>query len=410
MNPKIMRLKWACYTANLTMSVVSNLSPVLFLTFRSLYGISYSLLGLLILVNFVTQLTVDLILSFFSHKFNMAKTVKSIPVFAIFGFLIFAIWPFVFPDHAYVGLAIGTVIFSAASGLAEVLISPVIAAIPSEEPDREMSKLHSVYAWGVVAVVAISTLFLLAFGGAKWQWLVFIFLSIPMASALLFAGSEIPDMGTPEQASGVAKLLRNGGVWLCFFAIFLGGATECNMAQWASSYIEKVLGIPKVWGDLLGVAMFSVMLGLGRSLYAKIGKNVERVLTLGAVGAAACYTVAGLSNVPWLGLIACALTGFCASMLWPGNLVVASNRFPQGGVFIYAMMAAGGDLGASVAPQLVGVITDAVIASPKAAAFAQSLQLLPEQLGMKIGMLFGALFPLVGIFLYLRFWKSKNRT
>ena len=410
MNPKIMRLKWACYTANLTMSVVSNLSPVLFLTFRSLYGISYSLLGLLILVNFVTQLTVDLILSFFSHKFNMAKTVKSIPVFAIFGFLIFAIWPFVFPDHAYVGLAIGTVIFSAASGLAEVLISPVIAAIPSEEPDREMSKLHSVYAWGVVAVVAISTLFLLAFGGANWQWLVFIFLLIPAASALLFAGSEIPDMGTPEQASGVAKLLRNSGVWLCFFAIFLGGATECNMAQWASSYIEKVLGIPKVWGDLLGVAMFSVMLGLGRSLYAKIGKNVERVLTLGAVGAAACYTVAGLSNVPWLGLIACALTGFCASMLWPGNLVVASNRFPQGGVFIYALMAAGGDLGASVAPQLVGVITDAVIASPKAAAFAQSLQLLPEQLGMKIGMLFGALFPLVGIFLYLRFWKSKNRT
>ena len=243
-----------------------------------------------------------------------------------------------------------------------------------------------------------------------WQWLVFIFLLIPAASALLFAGSEIPDMGTPEQASGVAKLLRNSGVWLCFFAIFLGGATECNMAQWASSYIEKVLGIPKVWGDLLGVAMFSVMLGLGRSLYAKIGKNVERVLTLGAVGAAACYTVAGLSNVPWLGLIACALTGFCASMLWPGNLVVASNRFPQGGVFIYALMAAGGDLGASVAPQLVGVITDAVIASPKAAAFAQSLQLLPEQLGMKIGMLFGALFPLVGIFLYLRFWKSKNRT
>lgn len=410
MNPKIMRLKWACYTANLTMSVVGNLSPVLFLIFRSLYGISYSLLGLLILVNFVTQLTVDLILSFFSHKFNMAKTVKSIPVFAIFGFLIFAIWPFVFPDHAYVGLAIGTVIFSAASGLAEVLISPVIAAIPSEEPDREMSKLHSVYAWGVVAVVAISTLFLLAFGGANWQWLVFIFLLIPAASALLFAGSEIPDMGTPEQASGVAKLLRNSGVWLCFFAIFLGGATECNMAQWASSYIEKVLGIPKVWGDLLGVAMFSVMLGLGRSLYAKIGKNVERVLTLGAVGAAACYTVAGLSNVPWLGLIACALTGFCASMLWPGNLVVASNRFPQGGVFIYALMAAGGDLGASVAPQLVGVITDAVIASPKAAAFAQSLQLLPEQLGMKIGMLFGALFPLVGIFLYLRFWKSKNRT
>ena len=70
MNNKIKRLKYACYSANVTMSVVGNLSPVLFLTFRSLYGISFSLLGLLVLINFVTQLIIDLIFSFFSHKFN----------------------------------------------------------------------------------------------------------------------------------------------------------------------------------------------------------------------------------------------------------------------------------------------------------------------------------------------------
>lgn len=146
MSPKIKMLKYACYTANLTMSVVGNLSPVLFLTFRSLYGISYSLLGLLILVNFVTQLTIDLIFSFFSHKFNIPKTVKAIPIIAAVGFLVYALWPFVFPNSVYVGLVIGTIIFSFASGLNEVLISPVIATIPADDPDREMSKLHSVYA------------------------------------------------------------------------------------------------------------------------------------------------------------------------------------------------------------------------------------------------------------------------
>ena len=79
------RLKWACYTTNLSMSVVGNLSPVLFLTFRSLYGISYSLLGLLVLINFVTQLTIDLIISFFSHRFHIPKTVKLIPLIAMLG-------------------------------------------------------------------------------------------------------------------------------------------------------------------------------------------------------------------------------------------------------------------------------------------------------------------------------------
>ena len=406
---KIKRLKYACYSANVTMSAVGNLSPVLFLTFRSLYGISYSLLGLLVLINFVTQLIVDLIFSFFSHKFHIAKTVKSIPLIAVFGFLVYALFPFFFPDHVYVGLVIGTVIFSAASGLAEVLISPVIAAIPADDPDKEMSKLHSIYAWGVVFVIVVSTVFLLLAGGEYWQILALLFMLIPLLSAFLFFGSEIPAMETPKQTAGALKLLRNKGVWLSVFAIFLGGAAECTMAQWSSGYLEQAAGIPKVWGDLFGVALFAVMLGLGRSLYAKIGKNIGKVLTFGAIGATLCYFTAAISNNSFIGLFACAFTGFCVSMLWPGNLIVASAKFPEGGVFIYAMMAAGGDLGASVGPQLVGIITDAVIANPAAAAIAADLALAPEQLGMKLGMLCGMLFPLVGIFIYWYIWKANKK-
>ena len=180
------------------------------------------------------------------------------------------------------------------------------------------------------------------------------------------------------------------------------------MAQWCSGYIEQALGIPKIWGDLFGVALFSVMLGTGRTLYAKIGKNVGRVLTFGALGAAVCYFLAAVTGAPVVGLLACAFTGFCTSMLWPGSLVVASARFPQGGVFIYAMMAAGGDMGASIGPQLVGVITDSVIAAPAAVALAEKLQITVEQLGMKAGMLCGMLFPLVAVFVFLRIWKGQK--
>ena len=83
----------ACYSANISMSIVGNLSPVLFLTFRSLYGISYTLLGLLVLINFVTQLLIDLMFSFFSHRFNIGKTVKLIPILAAVGFVLFAVLP-----------------------------------------------------------------------------------------------------------------------------------------------------------------------------------------------------------------------------------------------------------------------------------------------------------------------------
>ena len=52
MNREHSLVKYACYTANLSMSIVAMLSPLLFLTFRRLYGISFSMLGSLILINF----------------------------------------------------------------------------------------------------------------------------------------------------------------------------------------------------------------------------------------------------------------------------------------------------------------------------------------------------------------------
>ncbi len=187
---QIKRLKYACYTSNLSMSIAGNLSPVLFLTFRSLYGISYSLLGLLVLVNFVTQLIVDLVFSFFSYKFQISKAVKTMPVLTVTGLVIYALWPFLFPESVYIGLILGTVIFSAGAGFGEVLISPVIASLPAKDPDREMSKLHSVYAWGVVAVIIISTLFLKLKGGEHWQWLALLFALVPLVSMCLFAGAK----------------------------------------------------------------------------------------------------------------------------------------------------------------------------------------------------------------------------
>ena len=396
------RLKYACYTTNITMSIVGNLFPILFLTFRSLYGISYSLLGLLVVINFSTQLLVDLIFSFFSHKFNISKTVKITPALAVVGLIVYGICPFLFPDKVYLGLVIGTVIFSASSGLAEVLISPVIAAIPSDNPEREMSKLHSIYAWGVVGVVIISTSFLALFGTENWQWLSILFALIPLFSTILFHFSIVPTLETPKRTSGAIGMLKNKTLWLCVLAIFIGGASELIMAQWCSGYLEQALSIPKLWGDIFGVALFGAMLGMGRSLYAKVGKNIELVLFVGIIGATLCYFVAAVSNIPLLGLLACGFTGICVSMLWPGCLVVASDRIPSGGVFIYAIMAAGGDLGASVGPQLVGVVTDIAMEAQGMVDLAVKWGLTPEQLGMKCGMLVGMLFPLVGIVVYWR--------
>ena len=403
------RVKLACYSSGVSMSVVICLSPLLFLTFKETYGISYTLLGLLVAVNFVTQLSIDLLFSFFSHKFNIPIAVKLTPILTCVGLLIYALIPLFFPTHAVVGIFIGTIIFAVSGGLGEVLMSPVIASVPSKNPEREMSKLHSMYAWGVVGVIAFSSIFLHFVGYNNWHYLALILGIIPLVSACLFMCSKIPQMETPERVSGVIDLMKNKELWLCFFAIFLGGAAENTMSQWCSGYLEASLGIPKLLGDIFGLALFALFLGLGRTLYSKIGKNVAKVLFFSAIGATLCYLTAVLTPIPILGLVACALMGLFTAMLWPGSLIVGQERIPQGGVFMFAMMASGGDLGSAIVPQLVGTITDAITLSDFGIKLALELSITPEQLGMKAGMLVGMIFPLIAIFVYFTIMRKYKK-
>ena len=84
------------------------------------------------------------------------------------------------------GLALGTVIFSVSAGLCEVLVSPVVAALPSDKPERDMSMLHSLYAYGVVMVVGISTFALKIFGTDNWMWLTAFWAILPLISFFMF--------------------------------------------------------------------------------------------------------------------------------------------------------------------------------------------------------------------------------
>ncbi len=399
MDLRFRRVRRGCYIFGVTMAILVNLSPVLFLTLREQYGISYGALGALVTVNFVTQLLVDLLFSFRPQYFDIPKVVRCAPLLAAAGLAIYGLWPLFFPGSAYWGLLVGTAVFSASGGLAEVLLSPVIAAIPSADPDRQMSALHSAYAWGVGPVVLLSTAYLHIFGREHWHFLPLLFTAVPLTAFGFLVGAEFPDM-SQGTASAEKTPLRNKTLWLCVAAIFLGGAAENTMSQWGSSYLEGALGIPKVLGDALGVALFSLMLGMGRTLYTKYGSRVERFLYLGSIGAAICYLTAALCPVPAAGLMACALVGLCTSLLWPGTLIVAAERIPHGGVVMYALLAAGGDLGSSVIPQLIGLITDA------------SIGRLPggEQTGMRLGMLLGALCPILAAFIFRKFRKNLQNS
>ena len=404
------KTRLACFYAYLSMASIFSLPPILFVTFREMYGISYTLLGTLVLVNFCTQLSIDLIFTFFTKYFNIHKTVKIMPILTSIGLLIYAIVPALFPSIAYLGLLLGTVIFSVSAGLSEVLLSPVIAAIPSKHPDKDMSMLHSLYAWGVLIVVIISTIFLNLFGRENWMYLTIFFAILPLFGSYLFFTSPMPKMNLTQNTDSSQMKQRNFGLILCMGCIFLGSAAENTMANWISSYMENALHISKTLGDIFGMALFAILLGSARTFHAKYGHNIFKVLVGSMIGATACYIIVGLSGSIMISFLACVLTGCFASMLWPGTLILMEEKIPNSGVAAYALMAAGGDFGASVAPQLMGIIVDKVAISNWAAELGQTISLSTEQIGMKTGMLMAALFPFVGILLLIYINKYFKKT
>jgi MFS family permease len=395
------------------MSSIFCLPPLLFVTLRETYGISYTLLGTLVLTNFCTQLAVDLIFTVFSKKFNVQKIVRIMPLITSLGLLIYAVFPMMLPQLAYAGLLIGTVIFSIAAGLSEVLLSPMIAAIPSDNPQRDMSMLHSLYAFGVFTVAVITTIFFALFGTDNWMYLTMFFAALPVIAAVLFMISPMPTMGGAETSSSARSTgKRTLGIVLCVACIFFGSCAENAMSNWVSGFMENALHIDKTVGDILGVAAFAILLGLTRIGYAKFGKNIFRMLLIGMIGATCCYVVVGLSSGVIPAFLACILTGMFTAMLWPGTLIMMEENLPGLGVAAYALMAAGGDLGASVAPQLMGIVVDTVTVSGFAAKYSSIWNLSAEQIGLKAGMLVTAIFPLIGtiiVLLAMRHFKRVAR-
>ncbi len=388
----------ACYVANFSQAIVVNLTPIIFIPLRTQYGLTYSQFGLLVLINFITQVVTDIVFSKAVDKHGFRPFIVVAHVLCAGGLFLFALSPFLFSFNVYLGLVISTVIFSGAGGLFELLLSPIVDAIPTKEKDKAMAMLHSFYAWGQVTVVALTTLAL--FFNVAW-WVIALFWSIiPFLNTFFFARVPLATKVSADEVMKIRSLLKSPIFLLAFCCILFGGASEVTMAQWASSFMEKGINLPKIAGDMLGMCGFAVMLGIGRVIYGLFGErlNMQKVLFYGAFMAVFCYIIVAVSPFKWLSVAACCITGICVSLLWPGTLVLASQKLPLAGASMFALLAAGGDIGASLGPSVTGALADIFSKMNVPAA----LNLTPEQFGLRLSILAAVLYPILSmVFIYL---------
>jgi MFS family permease len=331
----------------------------MFIPLQNQYGFSFTRLGTLVLINFATQLAVDLICSPILDRFGFRFFAVAGHICAALGLVMFALCAWL-PVLAYTGFVAATVLFSIGGGMLEVVVSPIINALPAREKSAMMSLMHAFYCWGQVAVVMLTTIFLYAFGTLAWPLAYLFWALLPFANGLVFTRCPIAASVPQEKRSSPGRIVRSPLFIVVMLIILFAGASELTMSQWTSAYAESMLNVPKVIGDMLGMSLFAVMMGIGRTINGIIGsnKNLRGLMTAGGILTAACYLTTALTQNAAAGLAACALCGLGVSLMWPGALSLAVEAFPLAGSWLMAFMAAAGDMGGSIGPQLAGFIAD----------------------------------------------------
>lgn len=382
----------ACYIGYVTQAAIVNMPPLLFIVFSQRFGISLDRLSLLITVNFMTQMLVDLFAGKIVPRIGYRVSAVLAGAFSAAGLILLGVLPLVMSPYA--GLIIAFLTMALGGGLVEVIVSPVVDSLPSDNKSAGMSLLHSFYCWGSVGVIAFTTLMNALLPDGLWYLIPVLWAVIPLVNIVLFCLCPLPDGG--EAAGGsYKKLFASGLFWLMLAIMLCGGAAEQAVAQWASLFTETGLGVDKELGDLLGAGLFAAFMGLTRTLYGIFGKRLRLKATLIVCAAlnAAGLLLTALAAQPVLGFIGCALCGLSIGMAWPGTLSLASRRIPNGGTLMFALLALGGDIGCTAGPVVVGLI------GSRADVLGSSLH---------SGLLFSAVFPIVMLLLLLLVRKRPS--
>lgn len=379
-----------CYIGYIVQAVSINFLPLLFVMFQNLYNLSYTLIGTLVFVNFITQLFVDIVSVFYIDKIGYRKSAVASQFFCTAGFILLTILPDVMPP--YFGLCIGVILYSIGAGLIEVVINPIIAGLP-EECEGNFVLTHSFYCWGQLSVVLATTVALKLFGDESWKLISCFWGIIPFVNGLLFIKTPITSPMAAEKRRDVKSLFKSKMFIAIVILMICAGGSELAMAQWASTFAQKALGVDKMIGDIFGPCLFAFFMGIGRLIYGIYEKRLDfrKYSTICCLLCIICYAAAAISKNPFISLSGCAMCGFAISTLWPGVVELASKVFPDGGGAMYSAVAIFGDVGCSAAPFITGIIA--------------SMKIWGEN-GLRAGLLSNMIYPLIFILIISRMRKK----
>lgn len=348
----------ACYVGYVIQAMVNNLSPLLFVQFKRQFALDSAMLSFIIFINFGLQIIVDSLSAKITEKIGYRAGAILAQVFSCTGLVCLGVLPNVI--NPFAGIITATVLMAIGGGFVEVILSPVIEALPLGNKSGAMCFLHSFYCWGHIFTVLAATIYFNLFTIDAWRYLPVALAVIPLLNCITFAVCPLETLEGDETPSSYKSIFTMRGFWLFPVLILASGAAEQAIAQWASDFAEIGLGVDKTLGDVFGTCLFALGMALSRTVYGVLGEKIDLKKAFVLCGGLliGSYLLAALSPSAGLSLAGIALGGVFVGLLWPGLYAVAGQAYPKGGTKMFGVLALFGDIGCTVGPTLTGLVSN----------------------------------------------------
>lgn len=347
----------ACYIGYVIQAIVNNLSPLLFARFSFQFGISEFQLTFIVFLNFAIQILVDSSSAVIAIKLGYRKSTIIAQVCSAIGLICLSALPFVM--NPFIGILIATFFMAIGGGFVEVVLSPLIEALPIKNKSGAMCFLHSFYSWGHIFVVLFATLFFNVFTIENWAFLPLVLAVLPLVNCILFAKCPIETLDGDDDPMTYKSIFSMKGFVLFLVLMVASGAAEQAIAQWASYFAEISLNVSKTAGDLYGTCLFALGMVIARTVYGVLGDkmNLKFFIAISSFCLIGAYLLASLSPSPYLSLAGIAMGGLFVGIMWPGVYALAGREYKTGGTKMFGMLALAGDVGCTLGPTLQGFVS-----------------------------------------------------
>jgi len=348
----------ACYIGFVVQAIVNNFLPILFVALQTNYKLSYEQLARLIVINFGVQIVIDISSPKVMKMLGYRKASCASQGLAAVGLVLLGVLPNVIDP--YTAICVSAIIYAMGSGMMEVMLSPIIENLPGDNKEGSMCITHSFYCWGQAFTIIITTILVSIFSIDGWHYIPLIWAIIPFINFFSFLKVPIVEPSPDVKLASFKELFKRGNFRGYMIMMLCAGASEIAMAEWASLFAQKALGVDKVLGDLAGPCAFALCMASARVLYGVNAKKIsfKKLLMLLSVFAFVCYMAVAVVENAVVSLVFCALCGFAVSVFWPGIYSAAARDFPDGGMIMYGTFAMCGDMGCALGPWILGIVAD----------------------------------------------------